>query len=93
MVDGKKIILEIDGTVVEGEIMQLYTNDIEVMITAPFKGTHTGTHVPHFAMGEVNRLSTGDGQITARRIQRAESLLKEIYQSLAKTTLVDDARS
>jgi hypothetical protein len=37
MVDGKKIILEIDGTVVEGEIMQLYTNDIEVMITTPLR--------------------------------------------------------
>jgi len=93
MVDGKKIILEIDGTAVEGEIMQLYTNDIEVMITAPFKGTHTGTHVPHFAMSEVTWLSTGDGQITERGVQRAEALLKKIYQSLVKTTLVDDARS
>lgn len=73
--------------------MHLYSNDIEVMITAPFKGTHTGTLVPHFAMGEVNRLSTGDGQITARGIQRAESLLKEIYQSLAKTALVDDTQA
>ena len=82
MVDGKQIILELEHQTVKGEIMHLYSNDIEVMITSPYTGRHTGVHVPHFMMNKINWLSTEDGQITKRGIEKAETLLRELYQSL-----------
>jgi hypothetical protein len=80
VVEGDKIQLEIDGRLVEGKIRHLYSNDMEVEITAPYQERHTGTPVPSFAMGPVTRLCAGDGPITERGIQRAEMLLRELYR-------------
>lgn len=80
MVEGNKIHLDIEDQQVEGKIRHLFSNDIEVEITAPYQDQHTGTHVPHFAMGPVTRLCTGDGQITEYGAQRAEMLLRELYK-------------
>ena len=81
MVEGKQVTLELDNQIVKGEITHLYPNDMEVKITFPYTGKHTGVHVPHFMMAEMNWLSTKDGQITERGIQKAETLLRELYQS------------
>ena len=63
----RKIPLEIvvDDVRVCGEILYLYPNDIEVAITHPFSGTHTGLHVPWFGMAYKSRwLATLDGKKT-----------------------------
>jgi hypothetical protein len=39
-----------DGLTIEGRILYLYPNNMEVEITSPFGGQHTGSHVPYFAM-------------------------------------------
>ena len=50
----------------------------------PLERLHSPERRAHFAMYEVNWLSTMDGQITQRGIQRAASLLRELCQSLTK---------
>jgi len=80
MVEGKQVTLELDNQIVKGEITHLYPNDIEVAITSPYTGKHRGVHVPHFMMAEMNWLSK-DGQITERGIQKAGTLLRELFQS------------
>ena len=80
MIQGRKIVLTVEGQKVEGEIVHLLPNDIRVKITAPFAGETNDLHVPHFMMGyEQNRLSDRTGQITPRGIEKAERLLAEIY--------------
>ena len=81
MIRGKKITLTVEGQVVEGEIVHLLPNDIQVKITAPYAEGTRGLHVPHFMMGhEPNRLSDENGHITLRGIEKAEKLLAEIYE-------------
>jgi hypothetical protein len=81
MICGKRITLTVEGQAVEGEIIQLLPNDIEVQITAPYTEGTRSLHVPHFMMGhEPNRLSDENGHITPRGIEKAEKLLAEIYE-------------
>jgi len=81
MIHGKKITLTIEGQIVEGEIIHLLPNDIEVRITAPYADATRSLHVPHFMMGhEPNRLSDENGHITQRGVEKAEKLLAEIYE-------------
>ena len=81
MIHGKKITLTVKGQAVEGEIVLLLPNDIEVKITAPYTEGTRSLHIPHFMMGhEPNRLSDEDGHITRRGMEKAEKLLAEIYE-------------
>jgi len=80
MIEGKKITLTVEGQVVEGEIVHLLPNDVEVRITAPYTEGAKGLHVLHFMMGYApNRLSDEGGHITPRGVEKAESLLAEVY--------------
>lgn len=72
--------IEVDGIRVEGEIVKLWPSDMIVQLG----DQGSSLHVPHFAMGPVCRLATDDGTstlvITRRGQQRAESLLRELYE-------------
>ena len=79
----KEIQLTIDGVVVVGEILALSLSDLEIEIKEPFGGFKTGTHVPYFAMNQVNHLATMTcrdvSALTPRGRQRAEQLLRSLY--------------
>jgi hypothetical protein len=78
------LCISVNGVEVTGTILSLFPNDIEVAIAST--GKHKGLHVPYFAMYEQNRFATTDrlgntAGITERGRQRAEELLKELYDS------------
>jgi hypothetical protein len=91
MVEGDKVCLVIDGQQVEGQITSLRRNDMTVRITSPHTEISTVLHVPHFAMvSKENWLCDEEGQITPRGIERAETLLKEIYTIYQKQQVAGD---
>jgi len=84
MTDLLPITASVGGVTLEGQIVYLAPNDIEVRLTAPATspaaGTTNGLHVPHFAAAyPQNRLATPDGALTPRGRARAEALLIELY--------------
>ena len=78
-----RIRTSVENVDVEGIIVRVWPNDLEVEITSPVKGLGTLLHVPHFAMYPVNWLATSEGRqttaITRRGEQHAKELLKELY--------------
>jgi len=80
MIEGKKITLTIEGHPIEGEIVRLLPNYIEVRITEPPSDGSNCLHVPHFMMGyEKHHYQDKEGRITSHGMERAEQLLTEIY--------------
>jgi hypothetical protein len=70
----------VDGVEVIGEIISLASNNMRVVIGSPVSGWGTMLHVPHFAMvAKANWLATDSNHITERGQQRAEELLKKLY--------------
>jgi hypothetical protein len=76
------IAITVEGVRVTGEIVTLYPNDLNVIITSPISGLGTGLHVPHFAMG-AKALATMRGYTTdainEHGQRQAERLLGELY--------------
>jgi hypothetical protein len=73
---------------VTGRITYLSSSDIMVVIDSDGTGRKNGTHVPHFAMYPMNRLSTWIDDritITARGRQRATALLLELFENAGLT--------
>jgi len=83
--------ITVDGVKVEGFIDYLYPNDMTVVITSHEAGRRHGTHVPHFTDYPMNRLALSDGKrtttITPRGQERAEWLLRELYQNPRLTSV------
>jgi hypothetical protein len=81
---GIPLEISVEGVTVTGTIESLYINDLTVVITSHGAGRRNGTHVPSFAMYKVNWLAEYEGHettaITPRGQQRAESLLRELYE-------------
>jgi hypothetical protein len=71
--------ITVDGIAVTGEITALCANDMSVVILTPVSGLATGLHVPWFAAGYPQNLLCDGAGITKRGRERAESLLKELY--------------
>jgi len=83
--------ITVDGVKVEGFIDYLYPNDMTIVITSHEAGRRHATHVPHFADYPMNRLALSDGKrtttITPREQERAEWLLRELYQNPRLTSV------
>lgn len=88
---GIPLEIVVDGVAVTGIIDFLWPNDLSVVITSHGPGRRNGTHVPHFAMYPVNWLAQYEGRrtiaITPRGQQRAESLLRELYENSSLTEI------
>ncbi len=82
---GIPLQISVEGVAVTGFIDYLFVNDLTVVITSHGAGRRKGTHVPHFAMYKVNWLAESAGNrttaITPRGQQRAEALLRELYEN------------
>ncbi len=82
---GIPLEIVVDGVAVTGIIDFLWPNGLSVVITSHGPGRRNGTHVPHFAMYPMNRLAKFEGRqttaITPRGQQRAEALLRELYEN------------
>ena len=75
--------ISVNGTTVTGFIDFVCATDLAVVITSHGAGRRNSTHVPHFAMYPVNWLARTEGEqttITPRGQQRAERLLRELYE-------------
>jgi hypothetical protein len=88
---GIPLEITVDGVTVSGFIDFLWVNDLTVVITSHGPGRRNGTHVPHFAMYPMNYLASYEGKrttaITPRGQQRAESLLRELYENPHLTSI------
>lgn len=77
--------ITVDGVRVTGFIAHLWDNDLTVVITSHGAGRRNGRHIPYFAMYPAYRFAVCEGKrttgITSRGQQRAESLLRELYEN------------
>ena len=79
MTERDPIVIHVDGQRVEGALVHLHPNDLEVGITAPFHGPHTGSHIPAQAMGHYRFAERGE--LTDIGRERASELLAELYRA------------
>lgn len=74
-----RITATVEGVHVEGEFVHLYPNDMKVRITHPFRGGHTGSHIPAQAMGHYRFMEAGE--LTDAGRENAAEHLAELYRA------------
>jgi hypothetical protein len=80
------IRVQVGAQVVEGKFLHLERRDMEIEITAPFRGASRGLHfmivpVADFSTRFADHFYVKDGRLSPRGKAEAERLLREIYEA------------
>lgn len=71
----------VGGEIVEGTIVWIAPNDLQVS----YNGRSKGTHMPYFAMRDANNRFVVENGITELGQRRAQELLRELYETPAES--------